>query len=67
VTDAATPTPEPRTFREKPVSFVRRSGRMSEAQDRAWSELAPHYVIDAPRDLAATSILPGSSIDPVAV
>ena len=40
---------------------------MSEAQDRAWSELAPHYVIDAPRDLAATSILPGSSIDPVAV
>jgi tRNA (guanine-N7-)-methyltransferase len=40
---------------------------MSEAQDRAWSELAPHYVIDVPRDLAATSILPGSSIDPVAV
>ena len=40
---------------------------MSEAQDRAWSELAPHYVIDAPRDLAATSILPGSSIDPAAV
>ncbi|KAF2415323.1 tRNA (guanosine(46)-N7)-methyltransferase TrmB [Microbacterium sp. B35-04] len=59
--------PEPRTFREKPVSFVRRSGRMSEAQDRAWSELAPHYVIDVQRDLAATSILPGSSIDPAAV
>jgi tRNA (guanine-N7-)-methyltransferase len=67
VTDAATPTPEPRTFREKPVSFVRRSGRMSEAQDRAWSELAPHYVIDVPRDLAVTSILPGSPIDPVEV
>jgi tRNA (guanine-N7-)-methyltransferase len=40
---------------------------MSDAQDRAWTELAPHYVIDVPRDLAATSILPGSSIDPVGV
>lgn len=40
---------------------------MSEAQDRAWDELAPRYVIDAPRDLAATSIRPGSAIDPAAV
>ena len=40
---------------------------MSEAQDRAWIELAPQYVIEVPRDLAATSILPGSSIDPAAV
>jgi len=49
------------------VSFVRRSGRMSEAQERAWTDLAPQYVIEVPRDAAATSILPGSSIDPVAV
>jgi tRNA (guanine-N7-)-methyltransferase len=67
VSDAAAPHPEPRTFREKPVSFVRRSGRMSEAQERAWSELAPQYVIEVPRDRAATSILPDSTIDPVAV
>lgn len=40
---------------------------MSEAQERAWTELAPRYVIEVPRDSAATSILPGSSIDPVAV
>lgn len=40
---------------------------MSEAQERAWTELAPRYVIETPRDLAATSVLPGSSIDPVAV
>lgn len=40
---------------------------MSEAQDRAWTELAPEYVIEVPRDRAATSILPGSSIDPAAV
>ena len=49
------------------MSFVRRSGRMSEAQERAWTDLAPQYVIEVPRDAAATSILPGSSIDPVAV
>ncbi len=49
------------------MSFVRRSGRMSEAQERAWGELAPRYVIDVPRDAAATSILPDSQIDPAAV
>ncbi|SIT89432.1 tRNA (guanosine(46)-N7)-methyltransferase TrmB [Microbacterium sp. RU33B] len=58
---------EPRPYRDKPVSFVRRSGRVTEAQDRAWSELAPHYVIDVQRDAAATSILPGSTLDPNAV
>ncbi len=40
---------------------------MSEAQERAWAELAPVYVIEAPRDVASTSIRPGSAIDPVAV
>lgn len=67
MTDPAATAPDPRTFREKPVSFVRRSGRMSEAQERAWSELAPQYVIGVARDRAATSILPGSQIDPGAV
>jgi len=67
VTEAATPSPEPRTYRDRPVSFVRRSGRMSEAQERAWTELAPQYVLESPRDLASTSIRPGSAIDPAAV
>lgn len=40
---------------------------MSEAQERAWTELAPAYVIEAPRDVASTSIRPGTAIDPVAV
>ena len=40
---------------------------MSEAQERAWRDLAPHYVVDAPRDAAATSIRPDSAIDPAAV
>lgn len=54
-------------FRDKPVSFVRRSGRMTDAQEGAWQHLAGRYVIEAPRDAAATSILPGSEIDPAAV
>ncbi|UYK41617.1 tRNA (guanosine(46)-N7)-methyltransferase TrmB [Microbacterium terricola] len=40
---------------------------MSDGQERAWAELAPRYVIDVPRDAAATSILPGSAIDPLTV
>jgi tRNA (guanine-N7-)-methyltransferase len=67
VTDPAAPAETPRTFRERPVSFVRRSGRMSEAQDRAWTELSAEYVIESPRDIASTSIRPGSAIDPAAV
>lgn len=60
-------SPERGAFRERPVSFVRRSGRMSDAQDRAWLELAPRFVIDVERDAASTSVLPGSAIDPAAV
>ncbi|MCT9818675.1 tRNA (guanosine(46)-N7)-methyltransferase TrmB [Microbacterium sp. W1N] len=64
--DADDLAPE-RRFRDKPVSFVRRSGRMTDAQEGAWEHLAPHYVIDVERDAAATSIRPGTVIDPVAV
>ncbi|WES66106.1 tRNA (guanosine(46)-N7)-methyltransferase TrmB [Microbacter sp. GSS18] len=63
-----TDAPEaPRRFRDRPVSFVRRSGRMSEAQERAWSELAPRFVIEVERDAASTSILPGTQIVPAEV
>lgn len=61
-----TPT-APRRFRDKPVSFVRRSGRMSDGQERAWADLSPRYLLPVQRDEAVTSILPGSVIDPVAV
>lgn len=57
------PAEQHRTFRDAPVSFVRRSGRMSEAQDRAWAELSPRYLIDVERDIAATSIRPGTELD----
>lgn len=57
----------PRRFRDRPVSFVRRSGRMSDGQERAWAELSPTYLLPVQRDEAATSILPGSQIDPPGV
>ena len=49
------------------MSFVRRSGRMSDAQERAWADLAPRFVLMVDRDAAATSVLPGSAVDPGAV
>ncbi len=54
----------PPRYRDKPVSFVRRSGRMSDGQERAWTDLSSTYVIAVERDAAATSIRPGSQIDP---
>lgn len=54
---------EPRTFRDEPVSFVRRSGRMSEAQERAFSDLAPRYLLDVPRAVAWTSVHPEARFD----
>ncbi|WP_217645667.1 tRNA (guanosine(46)-N7)-methyltransferase TrmB [Microbacterium sp. cf046] len=37
---------------------------MTDGQERAWTDLAPRYVIDAPRDDAATSVRPGAAITP---
>ena len=53
---------EPAAFRDRPVSFVRRNGRMTDGQERAWSDLAPRYVLEAPRDEAATSVRPGAAV-----
>ncbi|MGP3535362.1 tRNA (guanosine(46)-N7)-methyltransferase TrmB [Microbacterium sp. RD1] len=64
--DAPSDTDGPR-FRERPVSFVRRSGRMSDGQERAWAEYSAFYLLEAPRDAAATSVRAGSEIDPEAV
>lgn len=56
--------PEHRTFRDHPVSFVRRSGRMSPGQERAFAELADTYLLDVPRAEAATSVHPDARFDP---
>jgi tRNA (guanine-N7-)-methyltransferase len=64
--DPTDDTAETPRFREKPVSFARRSGRMTDGQERAWADHADFYVIDPPRATAALSVAPGSEIDPVA-
>jgi tRNA (guanine-N7-)-methyltransferase len=40
---------------------------MSDAQERAWSELAPGLVLDVPRGDAVTSVARGAEIDPAEV
>ncbi|MGO1236533.1 MAG: tRNA (guanosine(46)-N7)-methyltransferase TrmB [Microbacterium gubbeenense] len=55
---------EPATRRTGPLSFVRRGGRMSDGQERAWRELAPTYVFDVPRDVAETSVHPDARFVP---
>ena len=39
---------------------------MSEAQDRAFDELAPQYLLDVPRGIASTSVHADARMDPVA-
>ncbi|WP_336660751.1 tRNA (guanosine(46)-N7)-methyltransferase TrmB [Leucobacter sp. USHLN153] len=55
---------DPTTFREKPVSFVRRSGRMTPSQERAWADHHAKYVLDIPHGPAATSVADGAHSDP---
>lgn len=54
---------DPRTFRDKPVSFVRRGGRMTPSQERAWQDLSPQYLLELPRGHAATSVADEAQID----
>lgn len=58
---------DPRTFREQPVSFVRRSGRMTPSQERAWEDLGPRYLIELPRGHAATSVADDVRLEPEAL
>jgi tRNA (guanine-N7-)-methyltransferase len=54
-------------YRDKPVSFVRRSGRMSDGQERAWAAHSDFYLLDVPRGDAVTSVRADSVIDPAQV
>ena len=55
---------DPSTFREKPVSFVRRGGRMTPSQERAWEDFRHRYLVDVPHGRAATSVAEGATGDP---
>lgn len=54
---------DPSFYRPEPVSFVRRGERMTAGQQKAWDALKDTVLIEVPRHHAATSILPGASID----
>jgi len=58
---------DPSTFRDKPVSFVRRSGRITQAQERAWADHHEYYVLDIPHGPAATSVAEGVTGDPATI
>lgn len=59
--------PELAGFRTKPVSFVRRSGRLTDRQKRLWAERHGAYLIDVPRAVARTSVDPEYVLDATAV
>lgn len=66
MSDAGAPESPEVPFRKKTVSFVRRSGRMSDAQERAYADLASTYLLDIPRDIASMSVHPAAQFIPAA-
>ena len=51
----------------QPLSFVRRSGRMSEGQERAWEQLSTLYRIEVERGEGTTSVAETARIEPAHV
>ncbi|MFE7406636.1 tRNA (guanosine(46)-N7)-methyltransferase TrmB [Isoptericola sp. NPDC057559] len=65
-TEPSTDTVDPR-YRRQPVSFVRRSARLTAAQRKAWDTRRDRYLVEVPRDLAVTSVDPGWRLEPAQV
>ncbi|MFZ4842574.1 tRNA (guanosine(46)-N7)-methyltransferase TrmB [Mycetocola saprophilus] len=59
------PNPEgvPDQYRPYPVSFVRRSARLTAGQESAMSRVGDNYLVQVPRAHASTSVDPRVSID----
>ena len=51
------------TFRKQPVSFVRRSARLTASQQKAWDEHRARYLLEVPRAIAGTSVHPSWVLD----
>jgi tRNA (guanine-N7-)-methyltransferase len=49
--------------RSDPVSFIRRGGRLTERQQRAWDDLHGSHVVDVPRHGPSTSVDPAFRLD----
>lgn len=58
---------DPRTRPRRPLSFVRRGGRMTPSQERAWEDLSPRYLLELPRAHGVTSIAEDAELIPAAV
>ncbi len=54
-------------IRRDVVSYVRRSGRMNQAQQRAWDAHQATFVLDLPAGERSTSVSPGARVDWAAV
>jgi tRNA (guanine-N7-)-methyltransferase len=50
-------------WRSEPVSFIRRGGRLTERQQRAWDDLNSTHVVDVPRHGPSTSVDPDFRLD----
>ncbi|MGH3473384.1 MAG: tRNA (guanosine(46)-N7)-methyltransferase TrmB [Aeromicrobium sp.] len=50
-------------WRAEPVSFIRRGGRLTERQQRAWDDLHASHVVDVPRRGSSTSVDPDFRLD----
>jgi tRNA (guanine-N7-)-methyltransferase len=50
-------------YRAQPVSFVRRSARLTKGQHRAWETRRDRYLVEVPRDHAVTSVDPAWRFD----
>ncbi len=50
-------------WRAEPVSFIRRGGRLTGRQQRAWDELHSRHVVDVPRHGPSTSVDPDFRLD----
>jgi tRNA (guanine-N7-)-methyltransferase len=58
-TDApALPATDRARYRTQPVSFVRRSARLTKSQQKAWDTKRGRYLVEVPRSLAVTSVDP---------
>lgn len=53
-----TPGPAHGTFRTEPVSFIRRTGRLSPGQANGLERSGSAYIVDVPRAIARTSVAP---------
>ncbi|MFE5308431.1 tRNA (guanosine(46)-N7)-methyltransferase TrmB [Isoptericola sp. NPDC056605] len=65
--DPVTSEPVDPRHRRQPVSFVRRSARLTTAQGKAWDTRRDRYLVDVPRGAAVTSVDPSWTFDPVQV